>query len=167
MSNETEPRRGPGRPSLRPSEPREETRVQPRLQRRHKADDDAYSIPAEFLAEGYDYNWKRVSTHGQPEDPWKLTKVYENHWEDVQAEELPGYVPNGHKGHIERGGLRLMKRPKYLSEDARNEELGKARTMSFNARMGLKTDVQQGARDLPVVGGGVTADINGRQVIPD
>lgn len=163
MSNESEPRRGPGRPSMR-ADHREPAREEPRLTRKHTDESDDYAIPEHLKAEGYDYNWKRVSTIGQPEDPWKMTKIYENHWQPVQASELRGFAPEGMTGSIERGGLMLMKRPSYLSEEARRDEIMRARRNSGQVREALRQGGENAS--LPVREATIRSDIAGQQ-IPD
>lgn len=159
MSTETEPRRGPGRPSLRA-----ETREQPRLVRKHKANQDKYFIPEEMKKDGYDYNWKAVEVAGKPVEAGQIMEYHENHWEAVQASEMGNIMPPEYKGAVQKNGLMLMKRPSYLSQEAREEEINAA----YDQSRAKRRTVQQGGDSglMPVREALVKSDIAGQQ-IPD
>lgn len=159
MSTETEPRRGPGRPPMRA-----ETRDQPRLQRKHKASQDKFYIPDGIKRDGYDYNWKAVEVAGKPVEPGQLIEFQENHWEPVQASEISGVMPAGYNGAIQKNGLMLMKRPSYLSHEARQEEIDAARRQSGAKREALRQGGGTGL--MPVREAIINSDIAGQQ-IPD
>lgn len=163
MSNITEPRRGPGRPPMR-ADHREPTREQPRLQRKHRANQDKYFIPDGMKTEGYDYNWKTVQVMGKPVDAQASMERHENHWEPVMASEIQGVMPPDYSGAIEKGGLMLMKRPKYLSDEAREEEIGMARQQAGAQRSNIRQGGESGV--MPVRESLVQSDIAGQQ-IPD
>lgn len=109
-------------------EPREEVREAPRqasshpdgvrLTRARKRTDDQFYIDKRIIPQGMDYNWKRESCFGQP-DPYHMNGLRENHWSPV---------PDGrHAGLITKmRGMVLMERPKYLSDEAKQEDLREA-----------------------------------------
>lgn len=127
---DNEQRRGPGRPPMnRPdmrADGREDPRTQPRLQRKHRNTEDKFYVPEECKTHGYDYNWKTIEIAGKPVDAYDLTALEENHWEPVTAEEMSQIASKGAKGAIVKSGMMLMKRPAYLSEEARAESEGQA-----------------------------------------
>lgn len=159
MSTETEPRRGPGRPPMRA-----ETREQPRLQRKHKSNQDKFHIPDGLKKDGYDYNWKAVEVYGKPVEAGQIMEFHENHWEPVQADEIRGIMPPDYNGSIQKGGLMLMKRPSYLSDEARSEELDAARRQSGAKRESIRQGGDNGV--MPVREALIRSDIGGQQ-IPD
>lgn len=99
--------------------PREEARGQ-RLQRRQRSDDPLFIDPKTVPA-GVSYEWKRVSSYGQP-DPHHQINLRENHWLPVPAKRHPELVANASEGTICYNGLILMERPSYLTKEARQED---------------------------------------------
>ena len=122
MSTESGPRRGPGRPPMR-VDAREDTREPSRLYRKHRYTDDKFEVPENLKVDGYDYNWKAMEYAGKSVDPIDFVRLKENHWAEVMADEMPDLSVPGQKGAITKMGLVLMKRPKYLSDEARAEEV--------------------------------------------
>ena len=93
----------------------------PRLVRQRVGTIDRFHIPENFMKAGWSYEWKRKTTYNQPDPAYDMSLLM-NHWKPVQADEMPGLMPAGHNGSIERDGMILMKRPGYLTEEARLEE---------------------------------------------
>lgn len=109
---------------------REEMRAPQGLVRKRKGNVDKFLVPdsviARFAAAGYSIEWKRHTVFGQ-DDPGYDVALAENCWEAVTSEEIPGFMPAGFKGAIVRDGLQLMKRPSYLTDEARSEDKQMAR----------------------------------------
>jgi hypothetical protein len=130
-NTETPVRRGPERPPLRPElrEPiRQEGRDLPPMGLSLDEDEDLseFKIPGHYFANGWDYQWKTYSIYGK-EDPYYISKLKRRHWEEVQAETHPDIALPGQTGAIIKGGLILMRRPRYLTDQAKAREEAKAR----------------------------------------
>lgn len=127
----------------RPSAPRQQMRETPPdksvrdpvrapdgLVRQRKGAIDPFEIPEQikgkYEAAGWSLEWKRHTVFGQ-DDYSYASALAENAWEAVTADEIPGFMPNGYAGAIIRDGLMLMKRPAYLTEEARIEDMEAAR----------------------------------------
>ena len=128
-------KRGPGRPSLRkdesvrdmPSESLaraaarlEELRGNVRVQEDRA---NEFDIHADWIPQGWSYEWKRTATLGK-EDTDNLMTVHEAGWSAVPADRHPTLMPVGYKGaNIAKKGLMLMERPLVLTAEAnaRNE----------------------------------------------
>lgn len=99
------------------------------LIRQRRGHIDPFELPKEiigaFTSAGWSLEWKRDTVFGE-KDVSYASALLENHWESVNADEIPGVMPKGHNGAITRDGLMLMKRPSYLTQDARDEELDAA-----------------------------------------
>lgn len=112
------------------------------LERQRKAMQDLFYVPpgviAQFHAAGWGLEWKRHTTMGE-EDPAYQVALAENHWEPVTTDEIPGFMPTGHKGSIIRNGLMLMKRPKYLIDQAHREDWMNAKQQVANNEEQLGT----------------------------
>lgn len=120
-----------------------------RLVRRHTNGADKYFVPIERLNPELSYEWKRRTTMGMP-DVEHQVMLSENHWQPVQAKDVPGLMPAGHSGAIERGGMILMSRPKYLTEEAEQEtlDISMQRMRSQEQRLGLTEQGQLPRRGL-------------------
>jgi len=127
------------RTDIRPNDARENLREEPaRLVRRRGMSTDKYYVPEHLKKEGFSYEWHRFATAGM-QDVEHQVMLAENHWQPVLAEEMPGMMPAGYKGAIERGGQRLMVRPSYLTEEAQQENLdaARARVRTQERRLGM------------------------------
>lgn len=110
------PRRG--RPPLRGSN--EGTDIPLRVRKhKHGAGNDALYIDTSKFPDGWTYEWKRRTVYGE-ENPAYNMSLAENGWEHVKASDHPELQTK--PGAIERGGLCLMRRPDYLTEEAREED---------------------------------------------
>lgn len=110
------------------------------LTRKRTGSTDPYEIDPKVIPDGWDYQWNAISVVGNKEIlmDQSLTMA-ENGWRAVPAERHPGrFMPEGHKGSIIRGGLRLDERPRALSEEARAEEIAKARQLITDRNESLK-----------------------------
>lgn len=94
------------------------------------ATQDKYFVPESikqaFADNGWDLNWKRDSVNGM-RDVEHQVALSQNGWEPVQADQAPGMTPDGYAGAVTRHGAVLMCRPAYLSQQAEQEALDKAR----------------------------------------
>jgi hypothetical protein len=82
-----------------------------------------FELRPESKRKGWDYQWVTVSVLNQPVDQGTFVTVKDAGWRPVSPEEMPEEVPPGWQGKtIERGGQVLMKRPEYLSNQARKEQ---------------------------------------------
>lgn len=141
------------RSEIRGTDARENLREEPaRLVRRHKNNTDKYFVPPERLNPDLSYEWKRKATMGMA-DVEHQVMLAENHWQAVQACDIPGMMPTGHEGAIERGGMVLMSRPRYLTEEAEEEvlQISTDRVRSQEQRLGL-TEQGQLPRQRPKIG---------------
>lgn len=134
MSIEATEARKPGRPSNAERAARQDIRepVHAALReaptgatRSRKGNVDKFELPESvimrFKEAGWSLEWKRHTVVGQP-DPSYEVALAENAWENVMADEIPGFMPKGMGGAIIRDGLQLMKRPLYLTQEARMED---------------------------------------------
>lgn len=97
-----------------------------KLSRKRSGNTDPYAIPPHIIPTGWDYQWNTYTVAGQEAVDSQILMA-ENGWRPVPAERHSGmFMPEGHKGQVLRGGLRLEERPKALTEEARAEEYAKA-----------------------------------------
>jgi len=104
---------------------REEPRPAQRLQRRIKQSTNPLDLPDEFNRRmeslGLVAEWKRYEVAGK-EEGYYQADLRANHWEPVNCEDEPDLAPYGQtQGPIKMGALMLMKRPKYLCDEATAE----------------------------------------------
>lgn len=141
--------------------------------RKRKGSIDKFAIPAPVIERykqaGWSLEWKRHTTYGQG-DPSYQVALAENGWIPVDVSELPGYMPPEYKGAIVRDGNMLMKRPLYLTEEARREDTTLARNMIRAKEQQLgQTPAGQLTRDHPTARAvtGVTRDYGPIEVPKD
>lgn len=100
------------------------------MQRRRGSEDNKFAIPAHIIKDfennGWSLEWKMHTVYNQG-DPGYEVGLRENGWEPVQTDEIPSMMPTGHKGAIIRDGLMLMKRPAYLTSEAKSEDNRRAK----------------------------------------
>jgi hypothetical protein len=115
----------PARPTPRQANPRQSGLPTdgPRLVRRRRAS-DPLGFDKSIIPDGYEYEWKATDVYGQPLLEHQIG-LRENHWRAVPASRHPELAPAG-APDIRRPGTLLMERPKYLSEEARMEEITEA-----------------------------------------
>ena len=120
------------RPAMREEDPR--TRAARRaaeLRDHHNGDmeegiDEFYIDPSD-IPDGWSYEWKRRTVLGA-EDPAYQVALARSGWEPVPTSRHPSYMPmGGDYPFIERKGMILMERPLEITQDARDNELRKAR----------------------------------------
>lgn len=89
--------------------------------------EDIMEIPAHEIPAGWEYQWNTVSIYNEPMTSAQNT-MWANGWRPVPSERHPGrFMPLGHKGDIIHAGARLEERPRSLSDEARQEDMAKAR----------------------------------------
>lgn len=99
---------------------------------------DPKYVPAQLIPKGWVFEWKTVSVMGQPIEelrPGYLADLEQNCWEPVPAALLRSRLPRSYAlKTVDIGGQRLMMRPKYLSDEARDEyeKLAKSRLTEQN-----------------------------------
>jgi len=102
--------------------------------RRAAGQTDKFYIDPAIIERGWTYEWKRYSVYNMT-DPGYESHLAQNGWRPVPSERHEGvFMPIGHKGPIIRDGLILMERPAVLTQEAREEELKKARERVGNAK---------------------------------
>lgn len=116
----------------------------PRLTRKRNRTSDAFAIPANLIRRGESLEWKRVSCYGKP-DPRHMSDMMGNHWKPVQQADRPELAAYASEtspdGAIMNGGLVLCSRPKYLTDDARQED--------YDIAMGEIGKIKQRLADTP------------------
>jgi len=98
--------------------------------KRHTA--DHLYIDPRMVPNGMTYEWKRESVYGEP-DPDNMLDAQENHWKPVDGARHPN-LAGGKKGPIKKKGLILCERPKYLTDEAKQEQYDEARAQLMGTR---------------------------------
>lgn len=119
---------------VRETAPRAEPEREPvraKVRTRKGTGTDRLHIPQQMIPEGVDLQWVTDSVLGQPAVQDRMAFEV-NAWEPVTPEMFDGrfdgvFMPKGHKGEINVGGLVLMHRPLELTLEARAEERNAAR----------------------------------------
>lgn len=85
------------------------------------------AIPKALIPDGMDYNWKRQFFYGK-EDKQHRIRMGQFHWTEVPYSRHEGRIATDdpEKKIISNGGLILMERPCYLSQEAHEEEQKRA-----------------------------------------
>lgn len=97
-----------------------------KLSRKRSGNTDPYAIPPHVIPTGWDYQWNTYTIVGQQAVDSQILMA-ENGWRPVPSERHAGmFMPEGHKGHILRGGMILEERPMALTIEAREEDQAKA-----------------------------------------
>lgn len=141
-------------PTAQSAEPATVTGV--RLQRNRKRTEDKFHFPKKLVPKGWDYEWKSESVKGMPMAD-HINNLRDNHWSFVPQDRHPNYL-------VKKDGMILMERPKYLTDDARREDLEMALNQVESVRTGIQgtpsgtmprrgTKVQTGY-DMPIPDGG-------------
>ena len=95
----------------------------------HDLDDgaDEFYIDPAIIPDGWSYEWKAVTILGA-ENPGYQVHIARKGWEAVPAYRHPEMMPMGYKGaSIDRKGMRLMERPKEITDDAVMRDKQRAR----------------------------------------
>lgn len=96
------------------------------LSRKRTGNTDPYAVPQQIIPTGWEYQWNTYTIVGMEAVDSQILMA-ENGWRPVPSERHAGaFMPEGYKGAILRGGMRLEERPKALSDEARAEEYAKA-----------------------------------------
>jgi hypothetical protein len=116
-----------------------------KLKRKRKRSNDRLYVDPKLIPPDMTYEWKAKTCFGAPTDPMHWQDLLENHWKPVPKERHPGVV-------VENDGLVLMERPKYLTQEARQEDFDIAREQARKAGLKLlDTPAGQFTRDHPSV----------------
>lgn len=112
--------------------------------------EDRFAFDRSIVPQGWTYEWKTKTIKNWE---WQDHQVmlYQNGWEPVPAERHDGvFMPRGHKGTIERGGMILMERPIELTIMARKVEKREAdeRVNGSRSMAGLMAKHVPGAQDV-------------------
>lgn len=99
-----------------------------RAQRRYRGGEmpNEFHIPPEQIPPGTSYQWNNHTVFGQ-ENPSYSAYMGMQGWEPVHSSRHPHLVPVGYEGPIIVKGQILMERPQYMTNEALQEELDKAR----------------------------------------
>lgn len=117
------------------------------LSRKRTGNVDPYAIPQHIIPDGWDYQWNLYTVLNEPAFDSQILMA-ENGWRAVPAERHEGmFMPEGYKGQILRGGLRLEERPMALTLEARAEDNKKAvsQIRDQNAQLGMGTKMNLGS----------------------
>jgi hypothetical protein len=137
-------RRRPGRPRIHPIEPTPQpaqasvpalSEEDPRARAAARAAElrehlgeglgegvDEFYIDPRIIPDGWSYEWKRETVHGQPDPSYQVT-LAQRGWEPVPASRHKDLVPPGWTGtHIPRKGCVLMERPKEITDEVRTQD---------------------------------------------
>lgn len=119
------------RQPVRAEDPSQREPVRKKVRTRKGAMTDQYHIPPEMIPPDIDLQWNVDSVLGQP-NPHARSQMARQGWEPVTADMWSGlfdgmFMPKGHKGEINVGGLVLEWRPLELTQEARAEEFQAAR----------------------------------------
>jgi hypothetical protein len=89
-------------------------------------DIDPFFVPPEVVPDGWTYEWKTKTVYNW-EHVQHQVSLSMNGWEPVPAERHDGmFMPIGHDGPIERGGMILMERDDRLTAQSREIDRRKA-----------------------------------------
>jgi len=128
-----------GAPGVDETAARENPRDEgPRLHRKRRTNHDPRWVDPKVIPAGWEYNWKRASTLGAP-DQANINEATENHWSPVPEGRHPGLL-------VRQAGLVLMERPVYLCDEAREEEYETAAQQNDGA-VAMLTDSPAGHFD--------------------
>jgi hypothetical protein len=88
---------------------------------------DQFHIPAHLPPPGWSWEWKEHTVVGEIRHGVQAFQAQVG-WEPVMCESYPGvFAPVDVKGPVIRGGLMLKERPAVLTQEAKMDELNKAR----------------------------------------
>lgn len=120
--------RGPMRPTMREEDPRVAAARRAAEIRANQVNDDGvdeFKLPP--APEGWTYEWKAKAILGQVNHA-HMTELYRQGWEEVPTHRHPEEMPfQGNHPIIERKGMVLMQRPSVIVEEARYQQMLKAR----------------------------------------
>lgn len=121
-----------------------ESRTGEPLSRRRTQVGDIYHVPPGEIPHGWDYQWNTFSVLGAEAVDAQL-QMSENGFRPVPAERHPGrWTRLNFRGSIVINGLRLEERPSSLGNEARAEDIAKAR-----AQVRDQTDSLQLTQKMP------------------
>lgn len=118
------------------------------LTRTRRSTGDRFQVDPSIIPDGWDYQWNTISVLGSTQEARSVSlQMQANGWTPVPADRHDGqWTPVGYKGEIIVDGNRLEERPKILSQEARREDIQKAKQLIQERNEALKL---AGAKDLP------------------
>lgn len=131
VGEQTAPPRAPMRPDMRGEDPRaaaarRAAEILGNESGLEDATDDFYIDPS-MVPEDWSYEWKRLTVYGA-EDPAYQVQLAQKGWQPVPAARHPEMMPSTGEWHtIDRKGMRLMERPKVITDRARMTDKQKAK----------------------------------------
>lgn len=88
---------------------------------------DKFYIDPRAIPDGWSYEWKTLTVYGKDNPSYQVSLARAG-WEPVPAHRHPEMMPEGWQGEsIERDGQILMERPLEITNEAKANELRKAR----------------------------------------
>lgn len=98
---------------------------------------DKFYFDPKIVPDGWSYEWKMWTVWGK-QDPSYQVELSGNGWEAIPAKRHPNLMPDDWTGNsIERHGMRLMERPKFITDKANEREARKARLQVTNKEASL------------------------------
>jgi hypothetical protein len=98
---------------------------------------DRFYFDPLIIPDGWSYEWKTFEVLGK-QDPHYQVELSITGWEAVPAKRHPELMPEDWAGAtIDRQGMRLMERPKVITENAQERERRKARLQVSNKEASL------------------------------
>jgi len=108
------------------------------LTRKRTVSSDIFHIPEQLVPDGWTYQWNVLEVFNQPQTAQRLA-MQENGWRPVPSSRHPGmFMPVGYEGPIIRDGLQLEERPAIMTEEAKQEELRKAKKQVLDQQEQLR-----------------------------
>ena len=90
--------------------------------RRDTEEEDPFFIDKRAIPDGFSVEWKRISCYGKPETSY-LVKLQRQGWDPAPVNMFRQLVGDEYQGKtIDIDGMRLMMRPKSLTDEAREED---------------------------------------------
>lgn len=97
------------------------------LSRRRTTVGDVYHVPLDEIPAGWDYQWNTYTVHNQQATDQQVL-MHANGFRPVPASRHPGrWTSPGDTGQIVVSGMRLEERPTSLGNEARAEDIAKAK----------------------------------------
>lgn len=118
--------------------------------RRVEVGGNDFDIPVHLKKKGWDYCYWPARIQGQPVDAADNVRIRGGGWRPVKVEEMPELVPAGwDKTYIERGAQILYKRPMYLTQESRREDLKRAEDQKYDKLKGALAGPQELGKIAP------------------
>ena len=135
------------------------------IRRRHRntEEQDPLYIDPKMIPAGLSVEWKRFSCYGKP-DPAYMARLQRQGWEPCPVDKWRFLVGDEYEGKtVDIEGMRLMQRPKELTEEARREDYEIA-TGQVKNKMQQLSSTPEGQLERKVLKSNVSI---GRAAIPE